>query len=295
MSSNIKEQLKLNRPQLSDSSLTTYTSILKNLYKNMYESEDYDYDKFNDSKKVINYLKTLEPNKRKTTLSALFVLTENKAYRKAMIDDINSYDIEMKKQEKSEAQEEGWVDTEDINKLIEYLETQIKHFYKQDVTSMDILQAIQNYILTCLVSGVYVPPRRSKDMCDFKIKNIDKEKDNYIDKNELVYNSYKTFKTYGQQRVKMPKKLQSILKKWISINPTDYLFFDKNSNPLTNVKMNQRLNRLFGKKSGMNALRHTYLTDKYKEHSMKDKELKEDVKAMGTSVHQALNAYIKVD
>ena len=295
MSSNIKEQLKLNRPQLSDSSLTTYTSILKNLYKNMYESEDYDYDKFNDSKKVINYLKTLEPNKRKTTLSALFVLTENKAYRKAMIDDINSYDIEMKKQEKSEAQEEGWVDTEDINKLIEYLETQVKHFYKQDVTSMDILQAIQNYILACLVSGLYVPPRRSKDMCDFKIKNIDKEKDNYIDKNELVYNSYKTFKTYGQQRIKMPKKLQSILKKWISINPTDYLFFDKNSNPLTNVKMNQRLNRLFGKKSGMNALRHTYLTDKYKEHSMKDKELKKDVKAMGTSVHQALNAYIKVD
>jgi integrase len=290
----IKNQLKKNRSQLSESSLTTYTSILTNLYKNMYDSNDYNLDKFNDSKKVITYLKTLEPNKRKTTLSALFVLTENKAYRKAMIDDINSYDNKMKKQEKSEAQEEGWVDTQEVNEIIDKLESEVKLLYKQDVTRMDILQDIQEYVLACLVSGLYVPPRRSKDMCDFKIKNIT-DNDNYIDKNELVYNSYKTFKTYGQQRVKMPKKLQNILKKWISINPTDYLFFDKNSNPLTNVKMNQRLNKLFGKKSGMNALRHTYLTDKYKEHSMKDKELKEDVKAMGTSVHQALNAYIKVD
>jgi hypothetical protein len=260
----------------------------------MYESEDVDLDKFNDSKKIINYLKTLEPNKRKTLLSALFVLTENKAYRKAMIDDINSYNQELEKQQKTEAQEEGWVDTQDITNIIEQLETNAKHLYKQDVTSMDVLQEIQNYILACLVSGLYVPPRRSKDMCDFKIKEYT-DKDNYIDKNELVYNSYKTFKTYGQQRVKMPKKLQSILKKWISINPTNYLFFDKNKSPLTNVKMNQRLNKLFGKKSGMNALRHTYLTDKYKDHSLKDKELKNDVKAMGTSVHQALNNYIKVD
>lgn len=294
MSEIIKSQIKQNRPQLSDSSITTYGSILSNLYKNMFNSDEYDLDKFNDSKKIITFLKTLEPNKRKTTLSALFVLTENKAYRKAMIDDINSYDNEMKKQQKSEAQEEGWVDTQEVNNIINKLETDVKLLYKQDVKRMDNLQEIQEYVLACLVSGLYVPPRRSKDMCDFKIKNIT-EHDNYIDKNELVYNSYKTFKTYGQQRVKMPKKLQNILKKWISVNPTDYLFFDKNNNPLTNVKMNQRLNKLFGKKSGMNALRHTYLTDKYKEYSMKDKDLKEDVKAMGTSVHQALNAYIKVD
>jgi integrase len=211
-----------------------------------------------------------------------------------MIDDINSYDIEMKKQEKTDAQEEGWVDTQDLSALISNLETSVKHLYKQDVSKMDILQEIQDYIILCIVSGIYVPPRRSKDMCDLKIKNIDPEKDNYIEKNELVYNSYKTFKTYGQQRVKMPIRLQNILKKWISINPTDYMFFDKNGNPLTNVKMNQRLNKLLGSKSGMNALRHTYLTDKYKEHSIKDKELKEDTKAMGTSVHHALTTYIKI-
>lgn len=298
MTSKIINKIHKNRPQLSDSSLKTYGSILKSLYKDMYDDvesdDDIDLEKFNDNKKVLSHLKPLEVNKRKTLLSALFVLTENKAYRKQMVDDINKYDIQQQKQEKTEAQKDSWLDTHEIKNIIENLEKHVKLIYKHDALTMQDLQDIQDYVLLCCVSGIYIPPRRSMDFCDFKIKNINKDEDNYLNKNELIFNSYKTSKVYGQQSVKIPRKMSILLKKWIGVNPTDYLFFDKNKNPMTNVKLNQRLNKLFGQKSSVNALRHTFLTDKYLEHSEKEKELKEDTTKMGTSIHQAFHNYIKV-
>ena len=44
----LKEQLKIKRPSLSDNSLTTYASILKNVYKNVFDSDDIDISKFNE-------------------------------------------------------------------------------------------------------------------------------------------------------------------------------------------------------------------------------------------------------
>ena len=300
MSESICNAIYKNRPHLSDNSIKTYGSILKSLYKNMFDIEDdedivIDLTKFNDNKKVLAYLKTMDVNKRKTILSALFVLTENKAYRKQMVHDIDKYNKNMDKHEKTEEQKESWLDTQEIKELIEGMEKHVKTLYKKDVLAMEDLQEIQGYVLLCVLGGIYIPPRRSMDYCDFKIKNIDTEKDNYMLKNVLIFNSYKTSKTYGQQKLTVPRKLSMILKKWISRNPTDYLFFDKNSNPLTNVKLNQRLNKLFGKKSSVNALRHTFLTDKYLDHSEKDKELKKDTTNMGTSPYQAIHTYIKDD
>jgi len=296
MSYIINNAIYKNRPHLSDNSIKTYGSILKSLYKSMYNTEDddvIDITKFHDAKKVLNFLKTMDVNKRKTLLSALFVLTENKAYRKQMVNDIDKYNKNMDKHEKTEEQKESWLDTHEIKELIEGMEKHVKTLYKKDVLTMEDLQEIQGYVILSVLGGLYIPPRRSMDFCDFKIKKIDTEKDNYMLKNVLIFNSYKTSKTYGQQKVTVPRKLSMILKKWISRNPTDYLFFDKNSNPLTNVKLNQRLNKLFGKKSSVNALRHTFLTDKYLEHSEKDKELKKDTEEMGTSPYQAIHTYIK--
>ena len=109
----------------------------------------------------------------------------------------------------------------------------------------------------------------------------------------MVFNSYKTAKTYGQQEVEIPKTLKSILTKWIKLNPTPYLLFDTNMNQLTNVKLNQRMNRIFDGKISVNAMRHTYLTDKYKKTSEENRELAEEMTNMGSSVNMA-ETYIKL-
>jgi len=151
---------------------------------------------------------------------------------------------------------------------------------------------MQEYIILALLSGLYIPPRRALDYTAFKIKNIDKEHDNYFDKNKLVFNKYKTSDKKGQQVVEVPKELASILKKWISVNPTDYLLFDRNSNTMSSVKLNQKLERMFGKKVGINTLRHSYLTDKYGELIDAKKEMEKDFKEMGSSKLQE-NVYIQ--
>lgn len=290
----LRDYIKEKRPTLSASSITTYNSILTNLYKNVFGDKEIDVKKFNQIDKILKHLEDLPPNKRKSVLSALVIITDNKEYREKMNGDIQSYNKEISKQEKSESQEENWVSQDDIREKYNQLENEAKLIYKKQHIKPSDLQQIQDYIILALLGGVHIPVRRSKDYVDFKIKNVNKEKDNYVDDKwkELVFNSYKTAKTYGKQTLSLPPKLKLILKKWISVNPTDYLLFDKNGNPLTNVKLNQRFNKIFGKKASVNIMRHSILTEKFGEQLKKNKELEKEMSDMGSSAGMA-TTYIK--
>ena len=291
----LKELIKQKRPNLSASSVTTYNSILRSLYKKVFGSPEINPKKFEDTEPILEHLKSLPPNKRKTILSALVIITDDKKYRDLMLDDIKDYNHEISKQEKTETQKENWVEGTEIRTLWETLKKNVEALYKKSSLTSNDLQYIQSFIILSLLGGIFVPPRRSKDLVDWKIKNINKTKDNYLEKNQIHYNSYKTQKFYGEQVVDIPKELKSILTKWIKHNPTDYLLFDTNNNPLTSVKLNQRMNKLFdGKKISTNAFRHTYLTDKYGEQAKVQKQLENDLTEMGSSKAQS-QVYIKND
>jgi len=289
----VKEYVKSKKPTLSKSSITTYSSILKNLYKKVFGDEEIDMTKFNQTEKVLAYLKDIPSNRRKTILSSLVIITDKKPYRDLMLEDVRDYNKEIHKQEKTDEQKESWVNTNQVKDILGELKTNADILYKKKIPSVFDLQEIQSYVIMCLLGGIYIPPRRSKDYVDFKIANIDKTKDNYLEKNKLIFNSYKTAKTYGQQVVEIPIQLKNILNKWIKANPTDYLLFDSNMNKLSSVKLNQRLNKIFGeKKVGVNQLRHTYLTDKYS-HTIKQKDdIKETMGEMGSSSNM-LETYVK--
>ena len=294
---NLKTELKNKRPNLSNGSLLTYNSILSSLYKNVFSKdstnvEQIDIEKFNNTDVILEHLKGLPPNRRKTILSALVVISDKKPYRDLMLEDIKDYNQEIAKQEKSPTQALSWVNTDDIKSLYEKLKDVGTFLYKKKDYSMKEYQQIQDFIIVALLGGLFIPPRRSLDYCSFKLKNIDTDKDNYIDKNQLVFNTYKTAKFYKQQRVDIPKDLKAILTKWIKVNPTDYLLFDTNENPLTSVKLNQRMNKIFGKKVGVNQMRHTYLTDKYGDTINKQKQINADMTEMGSSGSQS-KVYIK--
>jgi hypothetical protein len=290
----LKEAIKDKRPNLSASSITTYNSILSNLYKKVFGG-DLDLAKFDDAEKILDYLKDLPPNKRKTILSALVIITDNKKYRDQMLEDIRDYNHEISKQEKTDEQKESWVGGEEVKSLWETLQRNANLIYKKKHHTQSDLQEIQSFIIMSLLGGVFIAPRRAKDYCDFKIKDIDTSKDNYLRKADLVFNSYKTAKCYGEQVVKIPIVLKNILQKWIKINPTDWLLFDTNMNHLSSVKLNQRLNRLFdGKKVGVNQLRHTYLTDKYADTLKQKKAIDADMRDMGSSANM-LTTYVKED
>jgi integrase len=293
---NLKEYLTKEKPNLSASSITTYNSILTNLYKKVFDDKTIEMEKFKETEPILKYLQDIPFNKRKTILSALLLVSPNeKKYRDLMLEDIHTYNDEQEKQIKNEKQEHNWVDSNEIEKKWETLKKNAMILYKKQQKTVQDYQEIQSFILLSLLGGLFTPPRRAKDFTDFKIKNIDKTKDNYIDKNQMIFNSFKTAKFYGEQKVLVSPELKKILTKWISVNPTDYLFFDSFFQPLSSVKLNQRLNKLFdNKRISVNALRHSYLSNKYQNTIETNKELENDLTSMGSSILQQ-KVYIKKD
>jgi hypothetical protein len=289
----IREYVKSKRPSLSESSITTYTSILKNLYDKVFDDSSYDLKKFDECEKVIDCLASLSPNKRKTILSSLVIITDKKAYRDLMSKDVNEYKKQIDKQEKTPAQKEAWVNTNQVQEIFNDLKKNATLLYKKKQLTSSDLQEIQSYVIIALLGGIFINPRRSKDFVDFKIKNINKKSDNYLEKDKMYFNSYKTAKTYGLQIIEITEpELLKILKKWIKVNPTEWLLFDANMNQLSSVKLNQRLNKIFDKKVGVNQLRHTFLTDKYA-HTISDKEdIANTMATMGSSSNM-LDTYVK--
>ena len=292
---NIKKILQEKRPNLATSSLRTYSSLLYNFVKKVFVDTD-----INDNniltllKKETEILKYLGKNEiPKTLLSALYVVTENPLYREMMMKQIESYNKEMLKQEKNEKQKENWADQDEIYKLLQKHKKQANSLWnKKDKTPKDY-QSIQDYILLLLYSGKYIPVRRAKDYgIDFKIKNIDKNSQNFLEKSKMVFHEYKTKNTYGKQTLHIPKPLLRLLNKWITINPTDYLLFDSFFQPLNSVKINQRLNKIFGKKVSVNALRHSYLSNKYQNTIQTQRDLAQDMNDMGSSLSMS-KVYIK--
>ena len=285
----LKDVLKQKRPNLSDKSINTYASVLKTIMKNL---EFDDVKQLDNDKKVLEYLKEMKPNTRKTRLSALFVLTENEAYKKHMLEDVNAYNNSMKSQVKNDKEIENWITKDELFEIYNTLKKDTNVLFRKKNKTMTDLQDIQSFVMLSLF--VLLPPRRALDYSEMKITNIDKANDNYIKGNNLVFNIYKTSKQKGQQVLAIPKELKSILNKWVKINDTDYLLFDNKGNKLTSVKINQRFKKLFGKSFSVNMFRKLYLSDKYSNTMTEMKNLEKDLEKMGSSKAQ-VNHYVKID
>jgi hypothetical protein len=303
----IKEILKTNKPNLAESSIKTYASNLKNIYYKVFGESKIIINNFNKDHEIMKYLETYEPQKRKTILASLFVLTNNLKYQDQMMSDIHHYNENIKMQIKDPKQTAYWLSKEELDSVYSRERDIANHIYKKKKLDMDDLQKIMNYIILSLY--LLTSPRRSKDYVEMKIKNINSNEDNYIKNNDFYFNQYKTSKYYGLQKQAIPKELMKILKKWITaqerlvpegctaqegrkINPTDYLLFDVNGNKLSSSKLTHRLNSIFHKKLSTSGLRHLYLSHKYPQLIEEHESLNNDLKHMGAS-HAQHKVYLK--
>jgi len=285
----VESELKHRRPNLNASSLKTYVSILFNLHKKL-EATDENLEWFNDDNTILEYLKEKTPQTRKTVLSALFVLTGNENYQKVMLEDCRHTNELYKSQKKSQKEEENWMSSAEIKEIYDELFQQVRAMFEKKLLAN--YTTINNFILLGCLGGVSgLPPRRSKDYTEMKIKNYTNE-DNYYKGGKFYFNIYKTAKEYGEQVIDVKERapeFYKILNKWVKINPTEYLLFSSNQQKLTSPQITRMLNKLFGKNASTDMLRHIYLTEKY--GRIQD-EMEQDAKEMSHSTGtQAL--YIK--
>lgn len=288
----IKDILKKNRPNLGETSINTYSSIIKNLYKKLTQKDDYDnatnyFENNVDS--VLEFLKDIPSSRRKTTLASVVVFlgdTKVKQYRDLMIKDATIYNQSMKEQKKNGKETKNWITEDEIHKKYTNMEKDIRHLWnKKDLTNIE-MNRLMDYVILSLY--IRIPPRRLMDYIKFKVRNIDEEKDNFMKKQQFIFNQYKTEKYYGKQEIPITIQLKNIVQRWSKKHDNDYLIFDiKTGNQFTAPKLTQRLNSIFdNKKISVNMLRHIFITENVLKDMPKLLELQTIATNMGHSIGQ---------
>ena len=298
--------IQKNRPHLAISSTKTYASIIRNLAKQIDTDLSTPEQVVKHTKDIVEHFKDLDPKLRKTRLSALIVFLDSgknmidgaensiELFRNQMLKDDSHYKTEMKEQVRTDKQNDGWMDWNDIVANYKNLEKEVGYFKTQTTLNKQQFKRVQIFvILSCLL---LIPPRRSTDWTFFKIRNEDENSDNYMltkgRKAYFVFNTYKTAKKYGRETVEIPTALKNIINRWKLINKTDYLLVNTNMNKKINAtQLNSMLYDYFNRPLSTSLLRHIYLTEKYKDVPAL-KEMEKTAHDMGHSLGQALE-YVK--
>lgn len=292
-------ELKKKRVHLSEGSLKTYNSLLKTIYKKVFENTDKpDIEKFKEQEKILKFLEDKSSSSRKTYLASLICIAPDvEEYKKVMNKDMADYKEEMDKQVMNDKQAENNISSSEIFDMWKDYKKTADFLYKKKSLSISDLQQIQDFILISLLGGVFVVPRRSLDYVAMKYKNYDEDKDNYILKNKFIFHKFKTAKFHKEgQSLDIPPALKKILNKWISVIPEDIdtLLFNSNFEELSSITLNQRFNKIFRGKISVNQMRHTYLTERYGAMMQKQKDMAVDMDNMGSSLAQS-KVYVKLD
>ena len=298
--------IQKNRPHLAISSAKTYVSIIRNLSKQINIDLSTPDKVINHTDDIVEHFKDLEPKLRKTRLSALIVFLDNPkeitedalktmdVFRKQMMKDGAQYSQELRLQEKTPKQEDGWMDWNDIIANYKNLEKEVSYFKTQTSLTKQQFKRVQMFVLlSCLL---LIPPRRSTDYVMFKIRNEDINKDNFMEtkgrKSYFVFNTYKTAKKYGKETIEIPTALKNIINRWKLINKNDYLLVNSNMDKKINAtQLNSMLYDYFNKPLSTSLIRHIFLSEKYKNVPALQ-EMQKTADEMGHSLTQALE-YVK--
>lgn len=300
--------------KIAESTATQYLQTLYKLnddkpFKNLAWTKKYDavqsiIDEYAPSTQGNQYMvlaSALSPFQGKATYKAPYNYWRDKMMeaRKAR-DDVPIH-------EKTETQEENWLDWEEVNKKKLALKEDVSSFLSNKHITATQFDKLQQYLVLSLYTDV--APRRNQDYLDmFVVKkwNEDMPHDkNYYDlaTHQFIFNKYKTSKAYGQQKEAVPnteqEPLQQVLSAYLKHHPLakgknkEYRLLVKydGSNMNSQNVITRILNRVFGKKIGSSMLRHSYLSSKYKDTTA---EMEKDATAMGHSV-AVQSQYIKND
>ena len=305
----LTEIIKKERPNLKDISIKQYIKSLNKL-KDLFESDNYEFLK--EPNEVMEKLSNLHFTTIRNTLNAVIVYLMAVDGDKDIIktytekrDELNKQYVE--EQEKgiiSDKQSKNFATKEELNKMIEEMETQLKPIRKKEELSKKENALLQVYT----IFNIYMKMPMRNDIAGMialkqgafnKLPKEERDSNNYlvINKNNLYFilNNYKTKGTYNELKIDVEDKgLKKILFYFLKRNGEGVLFKSQVGTPLTSNALTQLLTKIskryMGKSVSTTMLRKIYLSDKYSD--VKD-EMKKDSVMMGHSLDEALAVYVK--
>ncbi len=214
-------------------------------------------------------------------------------YLKYLTDDIVP-SFNKVKGEKTEKQKENWITREEIETLKKEYSDKAKEVVKGKLGRKEYDIMLENMILSMYVN---MPPRRAKDYVLMKLEDDEKEEDekyNYYDGTQFILNEFKTKKSHGQEKVKVPSSVKSDIAMYLDKTDSldkEFLITNYGGKPFNLINdMTRRLNKIFGKKISVDMLRNMYYSHKYGDIKT---DIIQDAKDMGTSMNFAMNTYTK--
>jgi hypothetical protein len=279
------DQLKVKRPNLSASSLKTYTSLLVSIYNKLNGEGGMDF--FKEHGKIVDHIESMEkPQTKKTALSSLFVLTGIKEYQEHMMNNIKVVNDVYKTQKHNPERMEKLKTYEEIVSI----HNEIKDRYKKNQTIDNLVELLISYLCSGVL-GTDLPPRRVLDYSVMKLRNYDVKKDNYIKGNNMIFNQYKTKDRYGVQSIVIPKELMTLINKWKKINESDYLLLNEKGEPFTSGGLSKKVGRLFDGNT-IDMLRSIFLSNYYSDLPP-IAEMEKLASDMGHSINAQMSYYVK--
>jgi len=249
---------------------------------------------------ILEFLKDRPAMSRKTVLSALVVLCDKvdgaeqtvKSFRDLMLSDIQKVNDEYDEQKMNDKQLNAMMSMDEIMTRYNTLKNEVTPLFKLASLDKDQFQQVQLYVLlSCLL---LIPPRRSLDYTEFKIRNPD-EHSNYMvmekKKPFFRFHVYKTASKYGTQTIAIPPTLAKIIRDWTHLNTHDYLLVNHHGNKHTSSSIVPLLHGFFGKSISTSMLRHIFLSELHKD-TPSLKLMKNIASDMGHSVGVSLT-YVK--
>jgi integrase len=281
--------------------------------------------------KIAVYAESTQKNFYSAAASVLSLIKDKAGYKKAythyfdkMLEKANNA-REGDSKQKSEREKENWVDWKDVQQKHTELKQKVAEFAKQKVLTASQWETLLHATVVALYTEMQ--PRRNQDYLELYVVRSKKPRKskgepalviseteavqlpkdkNYLlldgkEPKQLIFNKFKTSKTYGQQILDVPEPLAASLKLYLAHHPLNKgnkkpsefkLLVTMDGSPITAANSITRiLNRVFGKRVGSSMLRHSFLSGKYGETLT---EQEKDSAAMGHSVEEQ-RRYIRTD
>lgn len=292
---NIDKLIKDYKSDVSPTTIEVYKRDLKRAYKIITGKDE--------EPKDLNWLSSASPEKvkevfekeikneltRKSTYNILVVFLKSlgiddqrtKKYGEYRDKLIEKYNKKGEDNIKNKKQSENWISKKKLEDLLSKLKKESVDIYgKKSINNKD-KHILKQYIL--LLIHLKYPLRN--DLGNVKvISNIDdiNKKDNFIFKDTIILNQYKTSKTYGQLRIKLTKDIYSQVQKYLNFLKPKYLIEDGFNKTHTNSQgIYQIFKSLFKKEFNKNIsttmLRHVIPTEDLGEYLKKSKKLAKDM------------------
>ena len=269
------EILKIRK--IKENSLKAYMIILKKLNDNKaVDNLDFLLKKDNVMKLIDEKALTTRRNYLGAILVALPIVPESEEvldFYKDKLSKVNEqYSDKIATHEKSESQEKNWSTLDELKDVYLEYKKQIKkdkYLQKEKLDSKEF-----NYLTNYLIVSLYtlMPPIR----LDYIMKVIDKESDDDNKHNFLlnksrntkmfIINEYKSSKSYGKIKLKIPSELNSIINLYLKFHKDkDNFILNSRGSGVTANNLGKMITNAFSKyinkKITLNLLRHIYISE----------------------------------